>query len=224
MITRAHEPAQARTDGNSAIERYYRFHSLIYDATRWSFLFGRDRIIEVIELIAQQSQPQPQRILEVGCGTGRNLAALARRFQEAQITGLDLSNVMLDRAKRATARFGSRVELVRACYDCPLHESPQYDVVLFSYALSMFNPGWDTAMASAARDLKPGGLLAVVDFHDSAFPFFKSWMGVNHVRMDSHLLPGLQELTRPAVQEERSAYAGVWRYLLYAGRKATVGG
>lgn len=218
MIAQAQEPAPARAEVESAIERYYRFHSLIYDATRWSFLFGRDRIIE---LIAQQSQPQPQRILEVGCGTGRNLAALARRFPEAQITGLDLSNVMLDRAKRATARSGNRVELVRACYDRPLHESPQYDVVLFSYALSMFNPGWDTAMESAARDLKPGGLLSVVDFHDSAFPFFKSWMGVNHVRMDSHLLPGLQELTQPAVQEERSAYAGVWKYLLYTGRKVS---
>lgn len=216
MTANASDQPQQTPQGETAIERYYRFHSRIYDATRWSFLFGRDKIID---LIAQSAKPT--HILEVGCGTGRNLAALGRRFPDAQITGLDLSATMLDHAAGAAAPFGDRIRLVRACYDRPLHGVPVFDVVLFSYALSMFNPGWEAAIASALQDLKPGGLLAVVDFHDSAFPFFKSWMGVNHVRMDSHLRPRLQSVTRPVSDCVASAYGGLWKHLLFTGRKAT---
>jgi S-adenosylmethionine-diacylgycerolhomoserine-N-methlytransferase len=50
----------------SAIERYYRLHSRIYAATRWSFLFGRRAILDDIA-----AATTPARILEVGCGTGK---------------------------------------------------------------------------------------------------------------------------------------------------------
>ena len=60
---------------STALERYYQFHSRIYDATRWSFLFGREEV-----LLRAASVTTPKRILEVGCGTGRNLPGLRRRF------------------------------------------------------------------------------------------------------------------------------------------------
>ena len=72
------------------MRRYYRFHSKIYDLTRWSFLFGRDRVIDRIP-----EEVAPKRILEIGCGTGRNLIRLARWFPEAAVTGIDVSDVML---------------------------------------------------------------------------------------------------------------------------------
>jgi S-adenosylmethionine-diacylgycerolhomoserine-N-methlytransferase len=90
---------------------------------------------------------------------------------------------------------------------------------LFSYALSMFNPGYDIAMAAARRDLVPGGRIAVVDFHDSRFGFFERWMGMNHVRMNGQLRPLLQSLFTPVTDCLCPAYAGLWRYLLFVGRK-----
>jgi len=196
----------------ASVEKYYRFHSRIYDATRWSFLFGRSAILKKIP-----GEP-PRRILEVGCGTGRNLAELARRFPEAQITGVDLSAPMLELARRKTQGFGPRVQLLHQAYAAPLGDPPARDLVLFSYALSMFNPGYDTAIAAARRDLAPGGLIAVVDFHDSRFRFFERWMGLNHVRMNGQLRPLLRSLFTPTTDRLRSAYAGVWRYLLFVGR------
>lgn len=199
---------------SAAIERYYRFHSVIYDATRWSFLFGRTRIIREIGAAV----PRPKRILEVGCGTGKNLLALAKAFPEANITGLDLSSAMLDLARKKTARFGQRVQHIQQKYDRPLHEKPEYDVVLFSYALSMFNPGWEIALDAALKELKPDGIVAVVDFHDSQFKIFQGWMGVNHVRMEGHLRKKLLGITQPVLDRVETAYAGVWRYHLYLGK------
>jgi S-adenosylmethionine-diacylgycerolhomoserine-N-methlytransferase len=198
---------------SSAIERYYRLHARIYDATRWSFLFGRTAILDAVATAAT-----PPRILEVGCGTGKNLASLALRFPEASITGVDLSETMLALARGKTARFGERVRLFHRAYDSPLGNEPGFDLVLFSYALSMFNPGYDAAIAAAQRDLVPGGHIAVVDFHDTPLPVFAHWMGVNHVRMDGQLQPPLRAQFTPVADHLHRAYGGVWRYLLFVGR------
>ncbi len=140
----------------------------------------------------------------------------ARRFPQAQVTGVDLSATMHDLARRKTAGFGPRVQLLHQAYTAPLSDPPGYDLVLFSYALSMFNPGYDTALAAARRDLVPGGLIAVVDFHDSRFGFFERWMGMNHVRMNGQLRPLLQSLFTPTTDRLCPAYAGTWRYLRFA--------
>ena len=90
-----------------ALKRYYRLHAKIYDVTRWSFLFGRQRIIELAS-----KNSQPKKILEVGCGTGRNLSALAKAFPEATITGLDLSSDMLSIARNKLQFFDDRIVLI----------------------------------------------------------------------------------------------------------------
>jgi S-adenosylmethionine-diacylgycerolhomoserine-N-methlytransferase len=201
----------------TAIERYYRFHSKIYDATRWSFLFGRQAIIERIK-----AQTTPTEILEVGCGTGKNLIALRRAFPQARLTGVDLSRDMLNLAQRNLGTDAAHVHLVQRIYDHPLQPNQPFDLVLFSYALSMFNPGWERAIECAHVDLQPGGLLAVVDFHDTPLPLFRYWMQQNHVRMTSHLLPKLATSFRQCMVETHPAYGGCWTYLLFLGeRKGT---
>ena len=96
---------------------------------------------------------------------------------------------------------------------------PPLICLFFSYSLSMFNPGWEQAMDCAYRDLDWDGLIAVVDFHHSSFSLFKRWMALNHVRLDGHLLPRLESLFRPEVCKIYPAYAGIWFYFLFVGRK-----
>jgi S-adenosylmethionine-diacylgycerolhomoserine-N-methlytransferase len=84
----------------------------------------------------------------------------------------------------------------------------------------MFNPGFEAAIKTAHGDLVSGGHMAVVDFHDTRFPIFARWMGVNHVRMDGQLRPLLQALFEASVDRLPAAYGGVWRYLVFVGRKA----
>ncbi len=198
------------------LQRYYRFHSRIYDATRWSFLFGRKQIIN---LVAKEINPQS--ILEVGCGTGSNLMLLSEKFPKAAITGVDLSEHMLD-VSRKKIRDNKPVLLLQEKYNAPLRDKEEdiikYDLILFSYALSMFNPGWGSALAAASKQLSDNGVIAVVDFHHSRFKSFREWMSVNHVRMENHLLPGLEAYFEPVQSKIKSAYFGSWQYLHFIGR------
>ena len=183
-------------------------HAKIYDATRWSFLFGREHILQRIAGIAN-----PKRILEVGCGTGRNLLSLRRLFPLAEITGVDLSSDMLQVAQQKVRN----VTLVQQSYDTPV--SGDFDLVLCSYALTMFNPGWEKAIQTAAQDLRPQGLMAVVDFSHTQSATFRRWMGVNHVRMEGQLWPQLRTEFATLVDIRRSAYAGLWHYGIFIGQK-----
>jgi S-adenosylmethionine-diacylgycerolhomoserine-N-methlytransferase len=196
------------------LETYYRFHSRIYDATRWIFLFGRDRLIKTLT-----SYSQPTKILEVGCGTGKNLVRLRETFPGVDLTGLDLSRDMLEVARKKLVGSSPPVELLHQAFGQPVSAEPRFDLLVFSYALSMFNPGWDQAITTASKELVPGGTIAVVDFHNSPSALFKQWMALNHVRMEGHLLPELQSRFRTLVSEVRRAYGGLWYYLLFIGQK-----
>lgn len=197
---------------HSVIERYYHWHSRIYDATRWSFLFGRSTLIQQVTALGV-----PAHILEIGCGTGRNLQALCRRFPQARLVGLDLSEDMLNRARRRLTDHAGQVELIHGAYEHPLGTRPAFDLVVFSYTLSMMPRDWENAIHYAYWDLQPGGLIAVVDFHDAPLKGFKHWMALNHVRLDGHLLPKLRGSFQPQHQEIRHAYGGLWRYFLFIG-------
>ncbi len=192
---------------------YYRWQSILYDATRWAFLFGRSRLITKVARMAQ-----PQRILEIGCGTGTNLVRLALAFPKADIVGVDLSPHMLSIAQRKLQRFGQRVHLEQRAYEAPISGSEGYDLIVLSYALSMMNPGYEAVLAGCRDDLSGRGIIAVVDFHDSRWQGFRRWMGINHVRMERHLLTRLSEHFTAQRCEVHRAYAGLWRWMVFVGR------
>ena len=73
----------------------YRYQRHIYDLTRKYYLLGRDRLIAGLDV------PPGGTVLEVGCGTGRNLVLAARRYPAARLFGLDISAAMLDTAQAA---------------------------------------------------------------------------------------------------------------------------
>lgn len=201
-------------ENHQRLSGYYQLHAKIYDATRWSFLFGRSAIINSLAGRTHATQ-----ILEVGCGTGKNLLALATAFPEAELTGVDLSADMLTVAQRTLAAQRQRIQLIQEPYRAAPDKKPRYDLILFSYSLTMFNPGWEAALADAYTDLYLDGTIAIVDFHATAFPPFARWMAINHVRMDGHLLPRLKEQFSPVACEVAPAYGGLWHYLMFIGKK-----
>jgi len=205
------EPIQVRT-----IRAYYRSQAKIYQATRWAFLFGRKRLIHALKLPALSDKT----VVEVGCGTGQNLATLAKRYSNLRLIGIDISPDMLKVAAKKLQRHSDRVQFLKKPYapgDWKLPAKP--DVVLFSYCLTMINPGWEDSLQRAYDDLEEGGQIAVVDFHGSPFGIFRRWMGFNHVRIDKHLLPFLTSRFTPLHEEVCQAYGGLWSYFLFVGKK-----
>lgn len=197
----------------TTIERYYRLHARIYDLTRWTFLRGR----EILRAQVAASLT-PYRILEVGCGTGTNLLHLGRLFPLAELWGVDLSADMLAVTGKKLQKVGHRLTLIQSSYDRPVAQASPFDLVVFSYALTMFNPGWELALKAASLDLSPQGTIAIVDFHDSASKTFRKWMGINHVRMDGHLLPHLIGLFPLHHWSVTQVFGGLWSYFFFLGQ------
>lgn len=200
------------------LARYYRWHAPIYDLTRGSFLFGRKQMIKRVA-----RQLRPDRILEIGCGTGTNLDCLATVFPNASILGIDLSEAMLSRARKKVSQHGHRVQVMLHQYTSPISTGAPFDLILLSYCLTMINPGFERVLDACVDDLAPRGMLAVVDFHNTPHAWFRNWMRVNHVRMDGQVWRALELCALDEVRvETRAAYGGLWTYMSYIGRMHAV--
>ncbi|MBL7813741.1 MAG: class I SAM-dependent methyltransferase [Saprospiraceae bacterium] len=197
------------------IQVYYQFHAKIYDMTRWLFLFGRHRLLDLLPFSASDNP----NIVEVGCGTGHNLLHLAHTYPNANIVGIDISADMLDEADRKLINTPQYIQLKQGVYgEKKFQLNRKAHCVLFSYCLTMVNPNWDKLIAQAKNDLSPEGYIAVVDFHRSSFKWFRKWMSYNHVRMEGHILPYLTQQFETVQLEKRSTYFGLWHYFLFIGK------
>lgn len=169
------------TDHASLMNSVYKRQRLIYDATRKFFLFGRDDLID--RLAAEPGA----KVLEVACGTGRNLARIGKRWPSVTRYGFDISSEMLTSAR---AKLGDEVKLAEAdaCDFDPeaLFGVSGFDRIAISYAISMI-PDWQGAIREAIRHLAPGGEVHIVDFGTQArLPgvvkrVLRHWLGGFHV-------------------------------------------
>ncbi len=202
-------------DQAAKMQGYYRIHAKIYDYTRWTFLFGRKWLLDWLPFSRKDSPV----ILEVGCGTGHNLKYMADNLPKAQLIGVDLSAEMLDRADKKLMSTPNLFILKQRAYsEQAMIFMKKPDCILFSYCLTMVNPNWKNLILEAKKDLHTEGVLAIVDFHQSKIAWFRRWMQFNHVRMEGHILPFLEEHFETIKLEKRWAYFGLWRYFLYIGK------
>ena len=155
------------TDASVKMDAIYRFQRHFYDLTRKPYLLGRD------VLIRELAVPPSGTVLEIGCGTARNLLCIARRYPTARCFGIDVSSAMLQTAMASIKREGAshrvRAELADATSFDPsqLFGVDRFDRVVISYALSMI-PDWKAVLEHSAKLLAPKGALYVVDFSDQA--------------------------------------------------------
>lgn len=185
--------ADGAGDHARLMDKVYRRQRHFYDFTRRYYLFGRDRMIRSLALADNA------RLIEIGCGTARNLIKIARRYPRAELFGLDASSEMLKTAARNVARagLGERIRLAQgyaeALSPALFGETTGFDVALFSYSLSMI-PDWRQALASAGASLSAGGTIRVVDFGDlkglprAAEQLLRRWLGLFHVEPRGDLL------------------------------------
>ncbi len=155
----------AKIEHGRLMDRVYRHQRHFYDATRKYYLLGRD------PMIAGLNPPERGSILEIGCGTGRNLVLAGEAYPKTSLYGIDISNEMLATARKkiAAAGLGKRAHLAyadAADFDPEaLFGLRQFDRIFISYAVSMI-PQWQAVMREAVSHLTPGGALHVVDFGD----------------------------------------------------------
>lgn len=192
----------------------YRYQRLFYDATRKFYLLGRDHLIS-----GMNAKPD-QTVLEIACGTGRNLQMIGRHYPQTRLYGLDISEQMLISARN---KLGEKARLAQADasdFDPQaLWGQAGFDHIVLSYCLSMI-PDWQAAITEAQRHLAPGGTVHIVDFGDqSDLPdWFKralrGWLTKFHVAPRDGLSAELEELAAKTgcSLEHRALFRGYAHY------------
>ncbi|WP_067215922.1 SAM-dependent methyltransferase [Stappia indica] len=180
------ETGAGASNGAELMDGIYRWQRHVYDATRKYYLLGRDRLIDDL------APPPGGTVLELGCGTARNLVLAARRHPQARFFGIDISQQMLESARGSIRRAGldDRISVAQGdatAFDtAALFGVERFDRVFFSYSLSMIPP-WREALAAGAGALAPGGRLHLVDFGMmEVWPGlvrapFRAWLSAFHV-------------------------------------------
>ncbi|MEW6211915.1 MAG: class I SAM-dependent methyltransferase [Acidobacteriota bacterium] len=146
-------------DSEFVRRRYNRLASF-FVFFEWLFLLPpgiRKKAVRRLELKASN------RVLEIGCGTGRNLALLREAVgPEGQVIGVDISEGMLMRAEQLCVRKNwHNVTLIRS--DAAHYTSSEpVDAVLFSLSYATM-PHHREVLGHAWEQLRPGGILAIMD-------------------------------------------------------------
>ena len=131
-----------------------------YDASIRSFIPGYEAMLE--RAAEEIARVKPERILDLGAGTGALAEAILERSDAAVVELVDVDGEMLSRAESRLRRFGERVRLRGQSFNDPL---PGCDAVAASLALHhVADMGAKTALyGRIAQALRPGGVFVNAD-------------------------------------------------------------
>lgn len=108
------------------------------------------------DLVARIDADAPRTVVDLGCGPGELTEALAHRWPEAQVTGIDSSADMIVKARERRAPSNLTFETG----DLRDHRPDGVDVLVTNAALQWV-PGHQDLLAGWSRSLRPGAWLAV---------------------------------------------------------------
>ena len=131
-----------------------------YELICQGYSFGRDGAWKRNLIRGLPDHPGPT-CLDLACGTGALSRALAARYPNGRVIGLDASAAMLDEARQL--QRGSPIEFVAGDMQHTGFDGGTVDIVTCGYALRNA-PDVEATIREIARILKPGGCVALLDF------------------------------------------------------------
>lgn len=152
------------------VQKYNRLQAWLHDtliANRALRL--HEYILRVTGLSDVLADPKQRRLLDVGCGGGQAAIMLQERYPHLQLTGIDLSDFMIERARRNAARKGYAIQFEAADAQSLPYPDASFDVV-YSFGSAKHWPEPVRGFAECWRALKPGGRLLVSDATSDATP------------------------------------------------------
>ena len=130
---------------------------------------------------------KPQKVLELGCGSGHSLRYLAERGA-AELWGIDLSPVQIAYARETLRPFASVCRLIES----PMETRAGLPMNIFDLVFSIYGIGWTTDLAATLaltyEYLRPGGSLLISGEHP-AYSCIE-WNGTQYVVTAPYLAEG----------------------------------
>jgi SAM-dependent methyltransferase len=123
--------------------------------------FARYKLDELRRLWTQKRYPEPQAVLDFGCGIGASLPQLARVFPGSKLTGLDVSKRSLEIAGRLHPGVA---DLVQYDGDTPPFGEASFDLIFSACVFHHIDHAEHAKiLTSLKRLLRPGGRLAIFE-------------------------------------------------------------
>jgi len=216
-------------DKTSDWQEFFDGHAPVYDQN----VFTANTVKEVDFLIEELAPAPGAAILDVGCGTGRHAVELARRGY--RVTGVDLSEGMLARAREKAAEAGVTVHFVQSdAADFTLPDVYDAAVCLCEGAFGLLGADDDplaqpaAILRNIASSLKPGGRALFTVLNAAAMLRRVSQEDVNAGRFDPLSLTEVSEVAPreglPPLQIFERAFTAPELRLLFRAANLTVRG
>jgi SAM-dependent methyltransferase len=156
-----------REGGGVPYEAYHRFHEVMAEESSLTVVGALDdHILPLVPGLVDRLRAGID-VLDVGCGSGRAINYLARRFPESRFTGYDLSEEAVGRARAEANRHGTANVRFEAVDVTALDVPGAFDVVTaFDAIHDQARP--DRVLAGIARALRPGGTFVMQDIRASS--------------------------------------------------------
>ena len=122
-----------------------------------------------IKSLAQQGEA-----VDIGCGPGHLIFDLARQMPDLQLTGVDMSDEVLEQAGNYAAQygFGDRVTFKKGSAQAVPFPDDSFDLVISTLSLHHWSQP-EAALDEVARIVRPGGAFLIFDLRrDMAAPFY----------------------------------------------------
>ncbi len=167
-------------DGETRLAARMTLFSVFFLLNTVSFLYTtrRGKFVEWARILDRLQLRGDERVLDMGCGRGAVLTAVARRLTTGRVTGIDIwsTHDQSGNAKDVTARNASlegvadRVEIETGDMRALPFRDASFDLVVSSLAIHNIRQNADRrqAVAEGFRVLKPGGRMVLADIRATA--------------------------------------------------------
>ncbi|MBP5332022.1 MAG: class I SAM-dependent methyltransferase [Lachnospiraceae bacterium] len=110
---------------------------------------------------------EPEEIVEIGCGGGRNAGELLKKYPAAKVTAIDYSEVSVGKATayNSEAIKNGRCTVQQGDVSALALPEEKYDLAT-AFETIYFWPGLEKCFAQVAKVLKPGGIFMIVNESD----------------------------------------------------------
>jgi ubiquinone/menaquinone biosynthesis C-methylase UbiE len=153
----------------------------------------------------------PSRLVDLGCGFGKSTWVLKQAFPQAEVIGVDLAAPCLKLAHAKCEAMGLPIRFIQADAADTGLEAASADLVTATMVIhELPQPALKAFFAEAARLLKPGGILRVLDFQLTGDAFRDLAVMEHGARNNEPFMPGMMAADTVAMAQQAGLGKGQW--------------